>query len=166
LGGTDIPDMMIALIVLMITAIFLGCVGIYFSARMRRTLPASIATYSTALGVVIGLALVAQIIIAAQNSLLKNDDLSLEAKQAVFISTGAVICMNPVSTLQVSRDYLITQQNPWTFDYNLTTLENGTTVSKTITVPLPWIVFSGIYLLISGIFFILTTRQILRVDEA
>ncbi|NJL93792.1 MAG: ABC transporter permease subunit, partial [Anaerolineae bacterium] len=141
LGGTDVPDILISILVLMVMAIFLGTAGVYFSAATKRTLPASIATYGVALLVVVGLALIAQIVVALTQTLLDNADLSQDAEWVVLIVRGVFICLNPVATLQVTRDYLVAEQNPWTFTY---TFSGG----ETATIPSPWIAFTGVYLLI------------------
>ena len=157
LGGTDLPDMFIALVTLFVTSIFLGTVGIYFSARIKRTLPASIATYGVALGVVIGTVIGLGIVIAITDGILSGN-VSHTGEWIILILRGALITLNPAATLQITRDYLVSQQNPWTFEY---TFSSG----DTTTLPSPWLVFTGVYLLASAVIFILTTRQIKRVDD-
>ena len=158
LGGTDIPDMAIAILTLTVTSILLGAIGVYFSARLRRTLPASIATYGFALGLVVGTAILLTIFVALTNSLMDDNAIDPNVHWAILLITGALVCINPVATLQVTNDYLVSQQNPWTFEY---TFASGATT----TLPSPWLVFTGTYLLISAFFFILTIRHIKQVDE-
>ncbi|MFP4320956.1 MAG: ABC transporter permease [Anaerolineales bacterium] len=158
LGGTDIPDMAISVLVLFVLSIFLGTVGVYFSARLRRTLPASLATYGIALALVVGLLVILVIFISLTDPLLDNSDLSESTEWGILISRGALVCLNPAATLQVTRDFLVTQQNPWTFEY---TFASG----NTTTLPSPWIMFTIIYMLGAAVFFWLTTRIIKEVDE-
>lgn len=165
LGGTDIPDMAIAVVVLTVTSILLGTVGVYFSARLKRTLPASIATYGFALGLVVGSALVLALFQQAANAIFdlnsiefRGQDVTQQVHWVTLFVLGALICINPVATLLVTNDYLVTQQNPWTFEY---TFPGGSTT----TLLSPWLVFTAVYLLISLIFFILTIRRIKQVDE-
>lgn len=158
LGGTDLSDMMIAIVVLMVTAIFLGTVGVYFSARTQRTLPASIATYGVALTVVVGTALLAQLFVVLTEEIINNNQVNAQLEWLILLLRGVLITLNPVATLQVTRDTLITQQNPFMFEY---TFSSG----NTTTLPSPWIVFTLVYLLISTLFFIFTTRYVRRVDE-
>jgi len=158
LGGTDLPDIGIALVTLFMMAVFLGTAGIYFSARTRRTLPASIATYGLALSLVVGTIVLLGIVIGVTNPILNNPPNSQLTEWVVLIIRGAFVCLNPAATLQVTRDYLVSQQSIWVFTY---TFANG----NTTTLPSPWLVFSGVYLLASLFFFWLTTRQIKRVDE-
>lgn len=158
LGGTDVPDMLISITVLFVMSVFLGTVGIYFSARVRRTLPASIATYGVALGIVIGTLVVLGIYVGITESILDNNTVSQQTEWIILIGRGVFVCLNPAATLQVTRDYLVSQQNPWAFTY---TFQSG----NTITLLSPWIVFCGVYLVMSAFFFWLTTRQIKKVDE-
>jgi ABC-2 type transport system permease protein len=165
LGGTDLPDMGIAILTLTVTSILLGTIGVYFSARFGRTLPASIATYGAALAIVVVTALVLTLFVLLTNPLMsnnsmefRNSNISEEIHWGILLITGMLVCTNPVATLQVTNDYLVSQQNPWTFQY---TFASGATT----TLPSPWIVFTGTYLLISAFFFILTIRRINKVDE-
>ena len=158
LGGTDLPDMGIAIVTLFVTAIFLGNVGVYFSARTHRTLPASIATYGVALGVVIGTILLLGIFVGISNQILRGGTVAESTEWAILIARGMLVCLNPAATLQVTRDYLVSQQNPWTFEYTFTS-------GNTTTLPSPWLVFTAMYLFLSLLFFGLTTRQIRQVDE-
>lgn len=158
LGGTDIPDMLIALTTLFVTAIFLGTMGIYFSARLKKTLPASLATYGLALSVVVGTIILLGVFVGASNLILDNNTVNQPLEWGILIGRGALVCLNPVATLQITRDYLVSEQNPWSFTYTFT---NGTTT----TLPSPWLVYTGVYLVISAFFFWLTARQIRKVDE-
>lgn len=162
LGGTDLPDMVIALVTLFVTSIFLGTMGIYFSARLKRTLPASIATYGLALGVVIGTIVLLGIFLGISSVVLDSSSsgqpISENTEWVLLVGRGVLVCLNPVATLQVTRDYLVSEQNPWVFTY---TFQSGNTTQ----LPSPWIVFTIFYLLISAFFFWLTTRQIRKIDD-
>jgi ABC-type transport system involved in multi-copper enzyme maturation permease subunit len=161
LGGTDLPDMVIALLTLFVTSVFLGTMGIYFSARLKRTLSASIATYGLALATVIGTIVLLGIFLGISSVILDSNNsqpVNPNTEWALLIGRGALICLNPVATLQVTRDYLVSEQNPWTFTY---TFQSG----NTTTLPSPWLVFTLFYLLLSAFFFWLTTRQVRKIDE-
>jgi ABC-type transport system involved in multi-copper enzyme maturation permease subunit len=170
LGGTDLPDILIALLTLFVTSIFLGMMGVYFSARMKRTLSASVATYGLALTLVVGTLVLLAVFLGISNLFLDDmqqnsspitwngRDVEEEIEWAILIGRGALVCSNPVSTLWVTRDYLISQQSPWTFTY---TFQSG----NTTTLPSPWIVFSLNYLLLSALFFGFSTRHVRKVDE-
>src|SRR5690606_5050666 len=50
-GGVSETEVLLSLLILLVTAIVLGTIGIYFSAAMPRTLTASVRAYSIILGV-------------------------------------------------------------------------------------------------------------------
>lgn len=157
LGGTDVPDMVISILVLFTMAILLGTIGIYFSARIKRTLSASIMTYGFALASVVGTGIFAVIFYAITSEMLDNG-VENSTEWAILIARGVLVCINPVMTLLVTRDYLVAEQTPWTFEY---TFQSG----NTTTLPSPWLIFMAVNLLVSAVLFWLTTRQIKRVDE-
>jgi hypothetical protein len=157
LGGTDLPDMLIAILTLFVMAIFLGSVGIYFSARIKKTLSASIATYGIALGLVIGTLVALGIFVEISDQIISSG-VSQTVEWIILIARGAFICLNPAATLQVTRDYLVSQRTPWTFTYTFTS-------GNTATLPSPWIVFTLVYITVSVVLFWLTTRQVSKVDE-
>ncbi|KAB2903417.1 MAG: hypothetical protein KJ064_20560 [Anaerolineae bacterium] len=166
LGGTDLPDLFISFVILMTTAIFLGTVGIYFSARIKRTLPASISTYGVALGIVIGTILLFFILTVVTAPLLDrsgNVQASRTTEWIILIGRGALICLNPITTLWVSIDALVEQQSLWAFEYTFQGGSQGAT--STVTLPSPWLVFTVLYLVISALFFMFTTRRIRQIDE-
>lgn len=158
LGGTDLPDMIIATVILMVTAILLGTAGTYFSARLRRTLPASIATYGAALTLVIGTGLLLVILASIESILFDGADVSPAVEWGFLIGLGIFVSLNPIATLVLTREYLINQQSVFTFSHEFAD-------QSTVTLPSPWIVFIVLYLLIAAALFWLTTRRIKQVDE-
>ena len=64
LGGVALEEVLIALAILLSTALASGAAGIFFSALMRRTLSASVATYGFALVAVVGIPAAALLISA------------------------------------------------------------------------------------------------------
>lgn len=159
-GGVDVPEIYIALVTLIATACLLGTLGIYFSATTRRTLRANIMTYVTAMGLVISTAM-ALLLLSSIHSTATNNSSTVLPYTIEWISLllrGLMVCLNPLSTLLVSQDYLINQQTPFTFDYRF---ENGTVH----TLPSPWIIFTIIYVILAVAIFVRTTRILKQIDD-
>jgi ABC-2 type transport system permease protein len=157
LGGTDIPDMLIALVTLFATAILLGTMGVYFSARIKHTLPASIMTYGSALTIAIGTLVILGIVWLASIPLL-NAGVGQSGEWVILLVRGFLVCLNPPATLFVTQRQLVNQQTPWTMEW---TFESG----NTTTLPSPWLILVALYLLLSVFFFWLTVRTVKRVDD-
>lgn len=155
-GGVDVEEVVISLLVLLATAIFLGTIGVYYSAITHRTLRANIMTYITILTVVL-LTTTGTIITLAIVEGLDPTTNSTGMEWVLLIVRGAFVCLNPLTTLLATQQYLVNQQTLFTFEY---TFSNGTTT----TLPSPWIVFIIVYLLLSVAIFVLTSRQLKRIE--
>lgn len=158
-GGVDLPEIYIAFITLMATATLLGTIGVYFSVITRRTLRANIMTYVTAMGITIVTLLAVLVLVAIDRSTSGvNSNLSKLAEWLLLILRGIFVCLNPLTTLQVSQDTLINQQSVFTLEY---TFGDGTTA----TLPSPWIVFAIFYLALSAVIFYMTTQRLKEIDD-
>ncbi len=160
-GGVDVPEVYVAFITLLATAVFLGSLGIYFSATTRRTLRANIMTYVTAMGVVIFTSMAVMFLVAvdaATGDPTTGDSLPKLVEWALLLLRGAFICLNPLATLLVSQDVLINQQAAFSYTH---TFHDGTTA----TLPAPWIVFTIFYTILSVLIFTRTTRTLKKIID-
>lgn len=158
-GGVDIPEVYIAFIVLMATAFFLGTLGIYFSATSRRTLRANIMTYVTAMILTIVSAMAVVVLTGIFDALTEgNNTLSRSAEWVLLLVRGAFVCLNPLTTLLTTQDFLINQQSVFTIEY---TFQDGAVT----TLPSPWIIFTLIYLSIAVVVFVRTTVVLQKIEE-
>jgi ABC-2 type transport system permease protein len=154
-GGVNPEELVIGLVILLVTAFQFGTVGLYFSAIMKRTLPASILTYSYALFATVGLPIALMVfmpIIAPLSQLLNSNVL-----QAVGIyALGLVISTNPIGTALVTETLIADQQQVGFFWYTLHT-------GQQIPVISPWIPYSVFSLLVSLILMWLSMRRIRQI---
>src|SRR5690606_6932354 len=67
-GGVSELEVLLSFVILMVTAIALGTVGIYFSAVAPRTLAASVRAYTVALAVTFGVPLILSIFFGVYNN--------------------------------------------------------------------------------------------------
>ena len=158
-GGVDIPEVYIVFTVLTATAVFLGTLGIYFSAMSRRTLRANIMTYVTAMGVSLASALGTVFLMGVLDALTSNGNtLARGGEWALVLGQGFFICLNPLTTLLVTQEFLINQQSIFTVEY---TFQDGAVT----TLPSPWIVFTLFYLIIAVVVFMRTTFVLQKIEE-
>jgi len=173
-GGVTIDEILLSFVILLVTAIALGTIGLFFSAIMKRTLTASIATYGFALVVTIGLPLVMIILIGVLGPFIVSifsirgpstgapvaPTLPAQMQAALWYGLGLLVSTNPLATAFFTQSLLIDKQAAGLF--NVTVSSPGTT----ITIPLvsPWIVFSVLYLVISFVLLIVTVRRVNRIE--
>ncbi|PJF43961.1 MAG: hypothetical protein CUN55_06430 [Phototrophicales bacterium] len=160
-GGVDLPEIYISFVILMCTAVFLGSLGIYFSSTTRSTLRANILTYITAMAVALISALIIVVLVGINNSYTATTNTSVVTRAGewiLLIPRGLFICLNPLATLLVTRDFLINQQSVFTIEY---AFQDGTSV----TLLSPWLVFSFIYLTMAGIILWRTVHILKRIQE-
>lgn len=152
-GGVALNEIIVLQLVLLMTAVFFGAVGIYFSAVTRRTLRANMLTYVVMIAIII-----LPVILLLIAEPLFNSGLSSGTDLPFLIVGGIVVAINPAATMIATQQLLQEQQSLWLFE---STLNNGTTV----TLPMPWIVFTLFYLVMTVIIFVITTLRLKRIDQ-
>jgi ABC-type transport system involved in multi-copper enzyme maturation permease subunit len=160
-GGVTEAEVVLSFVILVVTAIALGSVGIYFSAVMQRTLTASIMTYGFALFVTLGLPLIVFVIMSLFGPLFYNmasPPIPLQA--ALYYGLGALVVTNPLATAMMTEMLLVNSQHAGFF---MQTLTSG---AQTAQIPLvsPWIVFTILYLAVSAILVTQAIRRVRRIE--
>ncbi len=154
-GGVSETEVILSFIILMVTAIALGTVGIYFSAAMPRTLTASIRAY----GAILVAMFIAPIVLGGVLNLINNvlfaraGLLMSPVMEAIFRYLNLLLTsINPVATGLASQQLLI-EQDVLSF-WSLTLQSNGSMIPMIS----PWITFTILYLAVSAILIVLTIR--------
>jgi hypothetical protein len=162
-GGVTELELLLAFVILMVTALTLGTVGIFFSATTPRTLSASVRSYTVALAVtfgipvLLGLPLLNAFVSTASG--FGSGIYTSPLVESLFIYLGlALVSLNPVATSLVSQQLLADRQalGLWT----------ATLSSDGTTIPLlsPWISFTVFYLVISAVLVVLAVREMRKVE--
>ena len=160
-GGVSQTELVLAFVILGITAIALGTVGMYFSTTVERTLTASVRSYTVAFITTIGVPIVLWFFVSAFNSAVSGTAANVAKStvvEAIIMYIGAlVVSLNPVFTASATQQLLINKQEMgfWT-----ATLSNG----DKIPMVSPWISFTIIYLVISTVLIVLAVREMRRAD--
>ena len=151
-GGIEAADVWLSLWVMLLEALFLATVGLYFSARTWRTFSAKMLTYAAIAFLVFGLPFVGGIMT------LDLDAGSYQAPNATTLYVaGALLCFNPALVLLMSHAVSTQSQSLFTFYY---TAANG----QTFTLPAPWVVFTGLYGGLTVLLLVLAVRRVRRVE--
>ncbi|RMF80126.1 MAG: hypothetical protein D6737_09095 [Chloroflexi bacterium] len=161
-GGVTEVELLLAFIILTVTAIALGTVGIYFSAIAPRTLSASVRAYTVALVVTFGIPLVLSFILNIFTGALFGTGTGITRSpvlEGLLVYLGLfLVSINPIATALASQQLLIDQQVTgfWT-----TTLSSN---GDTIPMVSPWISFTIIYLAVSTVLIVLAIRRMRKVE--
>jgi len=160
-GGVTEVEIVLAVVILLVTAIALGSVGIYCSAIMQRTLSASVVTYGFAMFITLGLPLIMLLIAAVLGSPIMNIAQNNNTLYAIlYYLVGALISTNPLATAGATEYLLINERQAGFFSHTISTI-NGSTQIPVVS---PWIVFTVLYLVISAVLVSMAIRRIRRID--
>ena len=161
-GGVTEMEIILAFIILFVTAVALGSVGIYFSAIMQRTLAASVMTYGFAIFITLGLPLILFLLFMLLGQFLYMAASPSPTAQAVLLYVfGFFISTNPLATAIGSEYLLVNNRQVAFFSQTLTSYGNS------IQVPLisPWIPFTIIYLVVSVLLVSRAIRRVKRIEQ-
>lgn len=153
-GGVSQTELLVAFVILSVTAIALGTLGIYFSAVAPRTLGASVRTYGFALGVAFGAPLILGIVLSLLEYALRTSSAWTEA--LLVYGQNFLIILNPIIAALQSQTLLVEQQQ---LAFSSYTLRNG----AQIPLVSPWIGFTILYLVISALLLVATVREMRKV---
>lgn len=151
-GGVEQTELLMSFVILSLTALLFGSVGLYFSARSERTLSANVLTYGLTMFVMFGIP-VLWTVITLLVGFSFNNIASSNTQIILLYASGLVLSTNPAITAGLTQYFLINRRTLGVFSY---TLANG----ETVTLVSPWIPFTIIYVGLSVLFFVLTVRRV------
>ncbi|MBN2304949.1 MAG: hypothetical protein JXQ72_10750 [Anaerolineae bacterium] len=156
-GGVAETEIILSFVILTATALLFSAFGLYFSARSKRTLSASVLTYSIATFITFGMPILLGAIMLILGLSL-DGGYSSQTEIAMLYVVGIVLSTNPAATALLTQYVLLNQRSIGLFEY---TLDSG----DTVTLISPWIPFSILYVLLAVVFFVLAVRRVRRVEE-
>lgn len=160
LGGVAIEEVLIALAVLLTTALGFGSVGIFFSSLMQRTLGASVLTYAVALFATLGLPLLLLIALPLYDAVFFSSNSPSPLVEAFLVYFMLfLISLNPLATAVATEIVLVEEQSAFFFQYSLN--------SSVGTLPLvsPWVIYVVAYVLLSIVLVSLGIKIVRQVQE-
>jgi hypothetical protein len=162
-GGVTELELVLSFVILTVTAITLGTVGIFFSAVTPRTISASVRSYTVALAVTFGIPILLSFpLLDAFTKAVSGFGSGITISpilESIFIYIGLVlVSLNPVATSLISQQLLVERQAVgfWT----VTLASDG----SSIPIVSPWISFTVFYLVISTILIVIAVRQMRKVE--
>jgi ABC-2 type transport system permease protein len=139
-GGITLSEVLIGTLILLVTALIAGCIGLFSSTLLKSSIASTVVTYAIILVTALGLPIVAFTSISLFGIALgaATNDLSW-AWQAVLIYFGGfLICTNPFATA-VATKLVIDEENSLLFFTAQVSDSSG--VSRTLPLVSPWVVY-------------------------
>lgn len=154
-GGVAETELILSFVILFVTSLLFSSMGLYFSSRSKRTLSANVLTYVSTMFIMFGIPIVWGIVMLIVGFSL---DTVTSSEIALLYISGLILSTNPAITAGLTQYFLINRRTLTVFSY---TLGSG----DTVTLVSPWIPFTVIYVVLSIVFFVLTVRNVRRIDE-
>ncbi|PWH11890.1 MAG: hypothetical protein DDG60_15970 [Anaerolineae bacterium] len=134
LGGVGLAELLISSLLLVITALFFGALGLFFSSFLHRTLASTVGTYASIVLSYIALGLGFSLVLSVSTIFTNNQ----WSDTLLAVALWTLICTNPLLTAIISEVILIEDQS----------LFYTSSAFPTVNFPLPspWIPFSIIHL--------------------
>jgi ABC-type transport system involved in multi-copper enzyme maturation permease subunit len=156
-GGVTPEELGIAMVLLLVTALHFGSVGMYCSSVMQRTLPASVMTYGYALVITVGFPLVTGLVLPVILSLGGSVDSTAFQTILLYVS-GVIISINPIATAIVTENLIVERNVIAFFQQPLSTGAQAPAIS-------PWIPYTIFSLIISLVLVWLSVRRVRQVAD-
>ncbi len=149
-GGVSEAELLLALLVLLVSALTLGAFGMFFSSITERTLAATIRSYTVAIGITVGLPVVAAILFQnAYGNVVNNIGAGVSNNPTVESATiyldMIATSLNPIMATLRSQQMLIDHQQLITM--RVTLQSNG----ASIPVLSPWVLLTLCYLSLTAL---------------
>jgi len=155
-GGVSELELILSFVILTVTAIALGTVGIYFSAALPRTLSASVRAYTV---IVVAMFISPVVLLVVLDLILRllfesGSTLNAPLLEAILRYLSLLVSsVNPITTALTTQSLLIDQQ---AVGFWMDTLRSD---GSTIPMVSPWILYTIIYLVVSAILVVLAIRR-------
>jgi ABC-type transport system involved in multi-copper enzyme maturation permease subunit len=157
IGGISIPEILIAALILLVTAIAFCAMGIFFSSLFRRTLISTVITYGLSILLIFGIPFISLIILLLFGASLDGSSRSLTPSIAgVLVAMGwLLVSLTPLGSMLATEIAFLDQQSWWTFSISLPENVKMTLIS-------PWVIYVIFYLVLSGLLLWVSMRLIQR----
>lgn len=157
MGGITPAEVLLAVELLLVTAAGYSTLGLFLSAATRRTLSATILTYTIVLLVTVALPFVALMMMGLLMTLNVTVPSRPEVEAPLLYLFGLLISTSPVATAIVTE--VVLQQKGTAFFFT-------ETISNGVNIPLvsPWIVYTILLLVMTVVLLLWTVRLVRRME--
>ncbi|MCS7056291.1 MAG: hypothetical protein NZM18_09005 [Thermoflexales bacterium] len=159
LGGVEPRELIIALCAVFASACLYTSLGLYISARSKTTLGATLGTYALVTGIVIGIPLAALVGASTVRLTLSGSGPATLLADLFDVASTLAISLSPVGAIVASQNVFNTTGELWTITAKLA---GG---GFALTLPAPFLILTGVYLLASAALYRLTVRHVARIAQ-
>ncbi len=160
-GGVALEEFLIAVVILIVTAITFCAVGTFFSSFVSRTLVSTVLSYGFAILLVFGLPMMIIAVLGAGTALYPGfggPNLTTFQQAMLVILGWIVVASNPLATAIATEIILLEAQSAFLY---VLPLNNG----YTLPLPSPWLPYIVLYLLLSFVLLLVSTRMVQRPEK-
>ncbi len=161
-GGVTFEEILIASVILIVTAILFSSIGLFFSSLMRRTSQATAVSTVVTLARVIGVPVLMFILQGLLSTMVYMSSLNgtpdIQAETTRYVLLWLMISISPLSAGVATLANLLDNKSALTMTM---TLSNGTP----LVLPAAWIIYSIFCVILSIILILLSIRAVKRVEK-
>lgn len=157
LGGVVAEELVLALVILLVTAFAVAAVGLFASTLARTTLIATVIAYAAVLLVVVGIPLLVLVAVAVGDPILGGYGPTAPPEVVRIILVYLfffVLSLSPITAAGGTEVILTQEDTIWLFKAPLR--------ARTLWIPSPWIVYALLYLLMGILLVALAIRRVRR----
>jgi ABC-type transport system involved in multi-copper enzyme maturation permease subunit len=160
-GGIILSEVIIGTLILLVTALIAGSIGIFVSSLVKSSIASTVLTYATILLTAIGLPIVAGIVASFLGTLLVPtlDEVDWLVQAGLIYVGGFLLCTNPFATAVATKVVEESENSLLFFTVQLT---DRTGASHTIPLISPWVVYVILYVVVSALLITLSILIIRR----
>ncbi len=166
LGGVALEEIVISQILLLVTAVAYGAVGICISSRMKTILSATVLSYGFAILSTAGLpllfALLAPAMSFAGTALIGIQEPHWLIIAALVYGGGFLLAINPIATIVASEMVLVQEQTIFFFKVSF---PGSSSPFGDIWLVSPWLVYVVFYSLVALFAYSLSVRWVRKVEK-
>ncbi len=158
-GGVILSELLIGTLLLFVTALISGAVGLFISSLMKSSIASTVITYAVILLTTMGLPVVAGITLGFLNSMLNSlmSNLGWIGELLLLYGGGFLLCTNPFATAITTK--IVEEEHKSLFFFMVNVSSGG--VSFNVPAVSPWVVYTLFYGVFSALL-ILISVLILR----
>lgn len=167
LGGIALPELVIAELLVLVSAVAYALIGLYFSTLMRTTIGSTVATYAAALFLLIGIPFTILFFIWVDEVVLYNFSRTSGSWQMEALLQYVMIGLasfNLPMTVVVSEISLLEYSSYWGFTSSVYGNAYGS-IPHSIWLPAPWYLYLFWYSLIALLLYLACVRRISRIPN-
>jgi ABC-type transport system involved in multi-copper enzyme maturation permease subunit len=164
LGGVEVGELVLALVILLVAAFFFAAMGLFFSSIMRSTLASTILSYVVALLGTVGL----PIVLLLLSTLLSPAIYGVSASPTAWVAEAAMMYaiilfsgLSPIATAVLTEVFLLEEDALFYFWYDIYSGMGGGS-PHTVPIPSPWTIFVLIYVAAGLLLLLITILRVRR----